>query len=397
MLQLLPTLVSRGADVNFVDPVSGVAPLHVAATAGDAACVRALLAVGADVALRDDGEYTPLHLAACNPQLECVAALLDAGAAVDPTDLDGCTPLFYAAKKGHLGCVALLLRSGADPAHRNELGRTPLDDAANAEARSAIAAALAGRTHSFRQLCAPLPLCEPLLAGLAELGLETPSHVQALTLLLMLARPRRHLFAKAPNGSGKTVAMLLAMLALCDPALQQPTALCVCPTRELVVQSVEVLRTLAAHTRITCMHSALQTSKASQFEMPPISDQIVIATPGTLINWLRRKHLPIKCVSPASVGRSVGLRVVCRVMYTTTQQVLTTVMNDFVQNTIFRMTAPPHARATALGRSAATHLFACVMALTWHFCFAGASRWLSLTRRMRCGMRTASPRTAWIS
>jgi hypothetical protein len=130
-----------------------------------------------------------------------------------------------------MGCVQLLLRNAANPALKNDEGETPLD-VGNALARGAIAAALAARTHSFRQL----QLCETLQAGLADMGMERPSHVQALTLPLMLARPKQHLLVQAPNDSGKTLAMLLGMLAKFDAAQQQLSALCVCPTRELVTQ-----------------------------------------------------------------------------------------------------------------------------------------------------------------
>ena len=178
-----------------------------------------------------------------------------------------------------------------------------------------------------------------------------PSKIQAETLPMIMGRPPQHLIAQAHNGSGKTTCFVLGMLSRVDPALHKPQALCMCPTRELVVQNVEVLRKMATFTGITCQHSAAADAKAQAAlsRMPPISDHVVIATPGTLNTWLQRKQLPMKCVwpHPSLAFRSVRRRALrSRVMYTTTQQVLTTMMNEFVQNTIFRLTAPqPRARA----------------------------------------------------
>ena len=130
-----------------------------------------------------------------------------------------------------------------------------------------------------------------------------PSRIQAETLPMILANPPRHLIAQAHNGSGKTTCFALGMLSRCDPKLRAPQALCMCPTRELVVQNAEVLRKMATHTGITCMTSAAEGGKAPRASASlaeKISDQVVISTPGTLKNWLQRKQLPIKCVHPPS-------------------------------------------------------------------------------------------------
>jgi ATP-dependent RNA helicase DDX19/DBP5 len=130
-----------------------------------------------------------------------------------------------------------------------------------------------------------------------------PSRIQAETLPMILSNPPRSLIAQAHNGSGKTTCFVLGMLSRVNPALRAPQALCMCPTRELVVQNVEVLRKMATHTGITCMTSAAEGSRtavrATASLAEKISDQVVISTPGTLKNWLQRKQLPIKCVALA--------------------------------------------------------------------------------------------------
>jgi superfamily II DNA/RNA helicase len=68
--------------------------------------------------------------------------------------------------------------------------------------------------------------------------------------------------AQAHNGSGKTTCFVLAMLSRVDPALAQPQALCVCPTRELVVQNLQVLERMGRHAGITATSTA-----AADFEV----------------------------------------------------------------------------------------------------------------------------------
>ncbi len=138
-----------------------------------------------------------------------------------------------------------------------------------------------------------------LVQGLyKEMGFSKPSRVQAETLPMILTPPHRHLVAQAHNGSGKTTCFVLGMLSRVDPAVAKPQALCVCPTRELVMQNVEVLRKMATHKHIGCATSAMQQEgrAPAASRMPPITEQVVIGTPGTLIGWITRKQLPVRCV-----------------------------------------------------------------------------------------------------
>ena len=161
-------------------------------------------------------------------------------------------------------------------------------------------------------LTRPPPL--PLQGLYKEMCFSKPSRIQAETLPMILANPPRHLIAQAHNGSGKTTCFVLGMLSRCDPKLRAPQALCMCPTRELVVQNVEVLRKMATHTGITCYHSAMEggrSARAVASLADKISDQAIISTPGTLKTWLTRKQLPLTCVpfprACALLGASLGL------------------------------------------------------------------------------------------
>ena len=73
-----------------------------------------------------------------------------------------------------------------------------------------------------------------------EMKFERPSRVQAETLPMILTPPFRNLVAQAHNGSGKTTCFALALLGRVDANIAQPQCLCMCPTRELVVQNMQV-------------------------------------------------------------------------------------------------------------------------------------------------------------
>eukprot|EP00884_Botryococcus_braunii_P018155 jgi/Botrbrau1/5022/Bobra.0396s0036.1 len=138
-----------------------------------------------------------------------------------------------------------------------------------------------------------LPIPKPLLQGLyTEMKFEKPSRIQATTLPMILTPPFRSLIAQAHNGSGKTTCFILGMLARVDPNVPAPQALCVCPTRELVVQNLMVLERMAKFTKITATSTA-----ASDFEFSRntrIVDQVVIGTHGKLKNWMMKRILQTK-------------------------------------------------------------------------------------------------------
>lgn len=135
-----------------------------------------------------------------------------------------------------------------------------------------------------------LPISDPLLQGLyAEMKFEKPSRIQAVTLPMVLAPPYCSLIAQAHNGSGKTTCFVLAMLSRVDPSMNTPQALCVCPTRELVVQNLAVLQKMGKHTSITAISTA-----APDFDIPrgaSIQQQVVIGTHGKLKNWQSKRML----------------------------------------------------------------------------------------------------------
>jgi ankyrin repeat protein len=118
--------VEDGADVNACNE-NGTTALHIAARAGSARLVDALLSLAADVHAEElpaFGQATPLTAAADAGHFEIADALADAGADVNHrSPLDASAPLHRAAARGDALLVKLLLSYGADARLRDAAGR----------------------------------------------------------------------------------------------------------------------------------------------------------------------------------------------------------------------------------------------------------------------------------
>ncbi|GAB4827073.1 DEAD-box ATP-dependent RNA helicase 38 [Ancistrocladus abbreviatus] len=143
-----------------------------------------------------------------------------------------------------------------------------------------------------------LNLSEELLKGLyVEMRFERPSKIQAVTLPMILTPPYKNLIAQAHNGSGKTTCFVLGMLSRVDPKLQAPQALCICPTRELAIQNLEVLTKMGKHTGITAERAVPESlekvASTHITKRPPVTAQVIIGTPGTIKKWISYKKLSL--------------------------------------------------------------------------------------------------------
>ena len=86
--------------------------LHNAAREGGDAAMKALLAQGSSLSVRDKHSRTPLHLSAWAGHLECCKLLVEHGADKSSAAMDDTTALHFAAQKGHPEVVRFLLNEG---------------------------------------------------------------------------------------------------------------------------------------------------------------------------------------------------------------------------------------------------------------------------------------------
>jgi len=133
-----------------------------------------------------------------------------------------------------------------------------------------------------------LGLSPDLVDALSAAGITHPFPIQSLTIPDALAG--RDVCGKAKTGSGKTLAFGLPLLERTPTAeAKHPTALVLVPTRELAVQVQEVLSPLGKQqgVRVAVIYGGQSLEKQAR----QLADgaEIVVATPGRLIDLLDRK------------------------------------------------------------------------------------------------------------
>ncbi|MDQ3758267.1 MAG: DEAD/DEAH box helicase [Actinomycetota bacterium] len=138
-----------------------------------------------------------------------------------------------------------------------------------------------------------LGLRGPLAAALDAQGIDEPFPIQALTLPDALAG--RDVCGKAKTGSGKTLAFGLPLLDRTKPGAKpkHPRALVLAPTRELAGQIVEVLRPLAAvvDLRVAAVYGGTSLEKDIAGFKKGV--EVVVATPGRLIDLVERNAVSL--------------------------------------------------------------------------------------------------------
>ncbi|NXB78406.1 RAI14 protein, partial [Donacobius atricapilla] len=100
-------LGKKGASATKQDS-EGKTAFHLAATKGNAECLRIMVMHGADVTAQDGAGHSALHLAAKNSHPDCIKRLLQSKCPAESTDNSGKTALHYAAACGCLQAVQLL-------------------------------------------------------------------------------------------------------------------------------------------------------------------------------------------------------------------------------------------------------------------------------------------------
>ncbi len=110
----------------------------------------------------------------------------------------------------------------------------------------------------------------------------------------MAANPSNEIVLLAPTGSGKTLAFTLPLLLNSKPSNGTVQAVVIAPSRELVTQIASVIRPLALPLKTVAFyggHSMLDETKSLS-----ATPDIIVATPGRLLDHLNRSNLDLKSV-----------------------------------------------------------------------------------------------------
>ena len=145
--------------------------------------------------------------------------------------------------------------------------------------------------HSFFTL----GLNDKLLEALAHLGFESPSPIQAQCIPALLKGA--DVLGIAQTGTGKTAAFALPILEKIDLSSNSPQALVLTPTRELALQVSESFQSYAVYLKnfqVLPLYGG--QSYAVQFKQLKRGAQVIVATPGRLIDHLERKTLDLSAI-----------------------------------------------------------------------------------------------------
>jgi superfamily II DNA/RNA helicase len=149
-----------------------------------------------------------------------------------------------------------------------------------------------GNAVPFRDL----GVSEAICSGLEAAGIVTTFPIQALALPLALRG--QDIIGQARTGTGKTLAFGIPLLELVSPdaGSSLPRALVVVPTRELAIQVADDLRTAAVNlpVRVTTVYGG--RAYEPQINALAKGVDIVVGTPGRLLDLAQRRHLDLGAV-----------------------------------------------------------------------------------------------------
>lgn len=141
-----------------------------------------------------------------------------------------------------------------------------------------------------------LGLKKPILSAIQKIGFENPTPIQQQAIPYLLDQ-QGDLVGLASTGTGKTAAFGLPMLHLIDEDRNETQGLVLCPTRELCIQITNDLQTYAAQmNNVTIVPVYGGTDIVKQMRQVERGVQIIVATPGRLIDLIERKKVKLKTI-----------------------------------------------------------------------------------------------------
>jgi ATP-dependent RNA helicase DeaD len=180
-------------------------------------------------------------------------------------------------------------------ARKRPPAQRPADQPMSAEANGAdpldtesplLAAVLARASqHRFGEVEVPVTIAR----ALERMGYITPTEVQAQAIPPL--RLGEDLIGQAQTGTGKTAAFGIPIVEKVDPAALWVQALVLTPTRELCVQVAEEIESLGQFRNVRTVAIYGGSSMDRQITALKHGAQVVVGTPGRVLDLIRRGEL----------------------------------------------------------------------------------------------------------
>jgi ATP-dependent RNA helicase DeaD len=138
-----------------------------------------------------------------------------------------------------------------------------------------------------------LGLKSEVLKSIDELGFSTPTPIQEQAIPHLLGE-NSDFVGLAQTGTGKTAAFGLPLINNIDEDLNYPQGLIICPTRELCLQISKDLESYSKFTKLRTVAVYGGTDIRKQITDIKRGAQIIVATPGRLMDLVKRKAINLK-------------------------------------------------------------------------------------------------------
>ena len=131
-----------------------------------------------------------------------------------------------------------------------------------------------------------------ILAAVRDrMGIEAFNDLQLRALDAWQSQGNGDLVLYSPTGTGKTLAFALCLLCSLQPPMGQLQAVVMAPSRELVMQTAEILRSLAQGYKVTpCYGGHASSDEKASLAVTP---DVIVATPGRLLDHQRRGNIDL--------------------------------------------------------------------------------------------------------
>jgi len=135
-------------------------------------------------------------------------------------------------------------------------------------------------------------LKEELLRGIYAYGFEKPSAIQQRAIIPILKG--RDVIAQSQSGTGKTTIFAIGVLNNINSRSKETQALVLSPTRELAVQSRNVIMAFGDYMNVTCHACIGGKSLGEDIKALEAGVQVISGTPGRVHDMINRRHLRTK-------------------------------------------------------------------------------------------------------
>jgi ATP-dependent RNA helicase DeaD len=141
-----------------------------------------------------------------------------------------------------------------------------------------------------------LGLSENVISALRKKGYKTPTEIQRKAIPLLL-EGRLDIIAQSQTGTGKTASFALPIIEKIKENSRHVQAIILAPTRELAVQVSKEIESLAGKKKVRVLPVYGGTSINDQIKSLRRGIDIVVGTPGRVIDQIKRKSLDLSQVS----------------------------------------------------------------------------------------------------